>query len=166
MARSVFLVVYAVLWAAAAPTYSRLRAFAFADIHAAGNGRTKPWLRVALGFLLGNVAPAFTLAGILLLIPGDAGGLDGGRGWLILGFAALAGTAAAAFPRILHGILASNQSHAAFYTDPQWSEYKKAWDPALEETEEPGRHNDLFYFLAWGGFQLLVGFVAAAFTKI
>jgi len=149
-ARDVFLVVYAVLWGAAAPTFGRLRAFSFPGTFASTReARRFAWRRLAVGFALATAAPILLLATVWTLIPPTATAF-----WPMVG-GALAGTSVAAFPRFVHGALASNQTHHWFYAEREWKQVIKDWDP-LVDLSEPEPTNNWLGFLVWGLVQLLV----------
>jgi len=122
-ARDAFLVVYAVLWGGSTGSFGRLRAFTLSSCWAADR-------RIALfarrrffvGAIVVNLGPVAVLALIWKLLPtgGAFGAVFGG---------ALAGLSATAFPRFLHGVLASDEQWERFYTRDEWCDVMKRWDP-------------------------------------
>lgn len=160
-ARNVFLVVYSVLWAASTPTYARLRAFAYPSFAArkwtlGRHARRRYWAAVVTA----NALPAAALAGFLWAIPECA------TEPLQIGLAAFAGTAAAAFPRLLHGVLASNRMHDLFYLQSEWLRAMREWDPFFPSTEEPPKSNNLWVFIKWAIIQLSLPVAAVVAIRL
>jgi hypothetical protein len=117
-----FLVVYAVLWAAVTPSFARLRAFKVNDIFGLGpQSRVRAFRRLIAALLVANALPAAVLAILWRYLPPAQGF------WGMLA-GALAGISPAVFPRVLHAVLASEQSWRWFFTRDEWNLVLRQWD--------------------------------------
>lgn len=123
-ARDAFLVVYAVLWAAATPSFGRSRAFStsawFAQSPLLRRQSLRRWY---WGLAIANVGPLLVLAGVWSLLPPSHV-----TGWGVLGGGS-AGLSVAAFPRFLHAVLASDGRWPRYYAGDQWRDLMEKWDP-------------------------------------
>jgi hypothetical protein len=108
------LLVYAVLWGAATPTFGRLRLFAV------NSWDNKAPRRLAWGLLLGNAVPIAGLA-FLMWLPKVNGF------WGVAAGASI-GLFPAVLPRLLHAFTASNESVAYYHTQTEAKQVLKAWD--------------------------------------
>jgi hypothetical protein len=121
--QQVLLVVYAVTWAGALPTLSRLRVLAINDLFR--RSALKPWLkrlaRFLVGVLLGNVAPVALLLVLLTRLPTPP------NSWGIA-VAALAGLSPEAFPRLLHAAVISDETWKFFFDEQEKDTVLEQWD--------------------------------------
>ena len=108
------LVVYSVLWAAATPTFGRLRLFAI------NNLTPKAWARLAWGLAFGNAVPVAGLAALMLLPE-----VNGFRGFAA---GAAIGLWPAVLPRLLHAFTASNECLRWYHTKSEATQVLQAWD--------------------------------------
>lgn len=156
--RAAFLVVYAILWGAATSTFGRLNAFpaaAFLLRPAEGwarQRRRRACNRYLLSFFVANLLPLFWLAFIWWCLPSDH---HGGVADLLGG--AVAGVSATAFPRFLHGAIASNRewTRARYFSVAELQAVLSAWDRA--HTPRPSNPiNDRYVHLLGGSLHLAV----------
>jgi hypothetical protein len=154
--RSVFLVVYAVLWAAVTPTFGRLRLFSISSLWAPGRSRYAR-RRLVWGLFVADFGAVLVLASVwwsLAPVGGFPGVLVGG----------IAGLAPVGLPRVLHAILASDERWEQYYTPCEWRDvmrqtdrtYKIARDNMPRDVRDAGMNRFRAHMV--GGLCFLIGF--------